>query len=124
MSEAPAASCAQDRIVKIEEMRLGAVLVLFLVSSVVAFKRFRSGIPVNAVLSAPYTPFHSGFMFFEKSSSVSDYSLNVDVVPALARDSADSGVNVVWVAGDLCSIRCALLSLSLFPCSYPRSFWP
>lgn len=51
--------------------------------------RYASGIPVNAVLNAPFTPF------------TATGALNVDVVPALAKDAAASGCNVVWIAGSM-----------------------
>lgn len=46
--------------------------------------------PVNTVLNAPFTPF-----------SADGSALNLQVIPALARDANASGVNVVWIAGGL-----------------------
>ena len=59
--------------------------------------RYASGIPVNAVLNAPFTPF------------TASGALNVEAVPALAKDAAASGCNVVWIAG--CVLRLALATM-------------
>jgi len=50
-----------------------------------------SRIPVNAVLSAPWTPFGPG----------PTYALNTSVIPSYAASLASSGINVVWIAGGM-----------------------
>lgn len=48
------------------------------------------GIPVPAILNAPFTPFHAG-----------NFSVNTAPIPALARNAAAHGVNVVWAGGGM-----------------------
>lgn len=65
---------------------MGTSVILFTLLSWIAVHSLKQ-LPSFMTLHAPYTPFNDD----------STYSLNVSVVPNLARNAANFGVNTVWV---------------------------
>jgi len=56
-----------------------------------ATPKYPSGIPVNAVLTAPWTPF----------TGPPSFALNLTAIPAYAANIAQQGPNVVWIGGGM-----------------------